>query len=274
MTALATERLTTTQMGAQSARNMGSLPVAASTKIYAGSMVGLNSSGYLVPVSAAQGIKPVGRAEETVDNTSGANAALNCEVRLGTFKFANSSSTDALTQTDVGQLCFAVDDQTVARTSDKGKRMPAGELVQVDSDGVFVDMTIRSRENVTEHLLLAGADLSAKQYFIVKLSTASDVVLAGAGEAAVGILQNAPANGAIAVVRCIGPSRLIAGAPIAQGARFASDANGKAKTASALVQATGAASYGVGHVLEAAAADLDPIQVLITHCGVMPTSFA
>lgn len=73
-------------------------------------------------------------------------------------------------------------------------------------------------------------DLSARQYTYVKL-TSNKVVAAGAGDAPVGILQNAP-NGsstapATAVVRLFGASKLKLGGTVAQGNFLKSDANGK-----------------------------------------------
>ncbi len=52
----------------------------------------------------------------------------------------------------------------------------------------------------------AGANLSAKQFFAVKLSS-DKAVLAGAGEAIVGILQNDPASGDTASVMMLGISK-------------------------------------------------------------------
>lgn len=58
----------------------------------------------------------------------------------------------------------------------------------------------------------AGADLSSSQYKAVKYDSAGDVVVAGAGEAAAGILMNAPASGAAADVVALGGALAIAGA--------------------------------------------------------------
>lgn len=110
-----------------------SYPVAASTKIYHGGMVALNASGYLVPGSNTAGLAVVGVAEETVDNTSGADGALRCKVSTGMYKFENSG-TKAVEQGDAGRPIFVEDDQTVADETTKG--IVAGLLVEVETDGV------------------------------------------------------------------------------------------------------------------------------------------
>src|SRR5574343_819102 len=82
--------------------------------------------------------------------------------------------------------------------------------------------------------LVAAADLSAKQYYAVKIDSAGKVAVAGAGELAIGILQNKPAAGEAANVWTFGPvSKAFAGGTIAAGAAVAADSNGKLVTATA-----------------------------------------
>lgn len=107
--------------------------VAASTIIYAGSLVCVNASGYAVPGSVATTLKAVGRAEETVDNSAGAAAAKTVSVRKGTFKFANAGD---ITIAHLEANVYINDDQTVSSVS-TGKSV-AGKCVAVDSDGVWV----------------------------------------------------------------------------------------------------------------------------------------
>ncbi len=138
MTALTAAR-DTPRLGGEAVPAMLAIPVKASTKIYAGSLVAINA-GYAVPASAAQGLIVVGRARQTKDNTSGANGDLTVEVERGIFRFGNSSSGDAIAQADVGKLCYAVDDQTVAKTNgDAAARSAAGIIIGLDgSAGVWV----------------------------------------------------------------------------------------------------------------------------------------
>ncbi len=113
--------------------------VAAATTIYAGSLVCLTTAGTLTPGAAGVDLLAIGRAEEYVDNSAGIAGALNCRVLMGTFRWANSSSGDAIDIGDVGEVCFIVDDQTVAKTDNAGARSPAGVVVDVDAQGVWVN---------------------------------------------------------------------------------------------------------------------------------------
>lgn len=117
-----------------------SFPVAAATKLYAGSLVCLNSSGYLTKGAAATTLKCVGIAEASADNSAGANGALFGKVRRGTFRFANSASADLIALADVGSDCYIVDDQTVAKTNGSSTRSVAGKIRDVDADGVWVEI--------------------------------------------------------------------------------------------------------------------------------------
>jgi hypothetical protein len=97
----------------------------------------------------------------------------------------------------------------------------------------------------------AAADLSAKQFYGLKVDANGRAAVAGAGELCIGILQNDPdALGRAASITTLGPSKGVAGAAVAAGAEVATDANGKLITAVA-------ADRVVGTCLEAALADGD-----------------
>lgn len=117
-----------------------SFPVAASTKIFAGSLVCVNASGYLTKGATSTTLKTVGVAEASADNSAGANGAIAAKVRRGLFKFGNSSSTDLIALADVGADCYVVDDQTVAKTNGSSTRSVAGKIRDVDADGVWVEI--------------------------------------------------------------------------------------------------------------------------------------
>lgn len=110
-------------------------PVAASTKIFAGSLVAINASGYLVPGSVSTTLKVQGRAEEYVDNSAGANGDLTCKVRRGVFLYDNDGT---VALADIGKTSYIVDDQTVADNDGLSARSAAGVIEDVDSDGVWV----------------------------------------------------------------------------------------------------------------------------------------
>lgn len=113
--------------------------VAAATRIYAGAMVALNAAGAAVPATATAGLTVVGRAEEQVDNTAGDAGDQTVRVNAGVFRWTNSAGADEITDAHVGRVCYAVDDETVAATSNGGARSPAGRVVDVDDLGVWVD---------------------------------------------------------------------------------------------------------------------------------------
>jgi len=146
-------------------------------------------------------------------------------------------------------------------------------------------MPINAQEIVGKDLTFeAAADLSTKQYYAVKLDSNGRVAVAGAGEPAIGILQNKPtALGRAAQVRVDGVSYWVAGGAIAVASRVAADSDGKAKVAVASsvdTQAGAAAdpvvgSYVLGRFLgTVAGASGDWAPVLITHEGAVPTTAA
>lgn len=116
-----------------------SFPVAASTKLWAGSLACINASGYLTKGAVATTLKTVGVVQVTTDNTAGANGAVSAKVRRGCHRFANSSAGDLIALADVGASCYVVDDQTVAKTNGSSTRSVAGTIRDVDADGVWVD---------------------------------------------------------------------------------------------------------------------------------------
>lgn len=113
--------------------------VAASVKIFAGALVALTATGFATPGATAAGLIYLGRAEESVDNTDGADGAAVVLVRRKkAFLWANLAG-DPVTQANVGDTCYIVDDQTVAATSDTGARSAAGTVLAVDASGVWVE---------------------------------------------------------------------------------------------------------------------------------------
>ncbi len=118
-----------------------SLPVSDNLKIHNGALVAL-FFGFAVPASTALGIICVGKAEETADNTKPGHfsGAVSVLVRQGVFKWENSAEADAITFAEVGTYCYAVDDQTVAKTDGGSTRSRAGLVIQVDPDGVWVQV--------------------------------------------------------------------------------------------------------------------------------------
>jgi hypothetical protein len=112
--------------------------------------------------------------------------------------------------------------------------------------------------------LPASADLSAAQFLFVAMS-ATGIALAGAGDYAVGVLQDKPdALGRPGAVMVNGVTKVVAGAAVAVNAIVTSDAAGKAVTAGTT------ADEGMGIALEAAANADEIIAVLLMPFGWRP----
>lgn len=113
-------------------------PVAASTTLFAGAMVMREADGFLSQGRTATGLVGVGVAEKLADNSAGADGDIQARYRTGIFRMANSAAADAITLAEIGDVCFAVDDQTVAKTDGTSSRSPAGIIEDVDTLGVWV----------------------------------------------------------------------------------------------------------------------------------------
>jgi hypothetical protein len=154
--ALSADRATTTCSLDNSERG-----VAASVTIYAGAMVALDTDGYYRPARASTTDRVVGFNDGNKVANGTTAGAVKCKVQRdeGAW-FANSASADAITAADIGYDCYAVDDQTVARTDATGTRVRAGKIADVDATrGVLVDFKARGSSFTT--LKATMADVSA-----------------------------------------------------------------------------------------------------------------
>lgn len=131
MTALTADRDTPRRAG-----DTYSFPMAASVTCYAGALAVLDSDGNCKPGVTGTGLIAVGRV--AAQATNGATAAAAVVVERGTFRWANSAAADAITKANIGEVCYIVDDQTVAATSGSATRSPAGIVADVDDAGVWV----------------------------------------------------------------------------------------------------------------------------------------
>jgi hypothetical protein len=114
------------------------LPMAASTTVYGGTMVAVLANGTgAVPAGTASSGRAVGVACDTVANGAVAGVE-SVTLEQGTFHFANSSAGDEIGIEHIGEACYVVDDQTVALTDDSGSRVIAGAIADVDAQGVWV----------------------------------------------------------------------------------------------------------------------------------------
>ena len=111
--------------------------VNAAAVIFAGTLVTrLTANGNLVPAGTAAAGVAVGVAEETVTG----DGVKTLEYSRGCYQFANSASGDLITTADIGNTCYVVDNQTVAKTDSSGTRKAAGKIVDVDAGGVWVEV--------------------------------------------------------------------------------------------------------------------------------------
>jgi phage baseplate assembly protein gpV len=110
----------------------------------------------------------------------------------------------------------------------------------------------------------ASADLSAKQFFVMKISGNSTVTVgAAATDVPCGILQDAPVSGAPAAVAFAGVSTAVAGGTVAAGDVVGMDANGKVVT---YVPGTDTTKYMVGKALTGGASG-ETISILLSLGG-------
>jgi len=122
MSALTRDRATSYREGIEV-----EFPVAAATKIYAGSMVCVNAAGFAVPAADTSGYRFAGVALEQVDNTAGADGVKMIRLRrTGVFEFDAA----ALSQAKVGNAMYSVDDQTFADTTGVTNHIEVGVLVK------------------------------------------------------------------------------------------------------------------------------------------------
>lgn len=105
-------------------------------------------------------------------------------------------------------------------------------------------MAVESNHKIIK-TVLAGADLSAKQYYAVKLSSGEAVVCDGVTDLPFGILQNAPASGEMAEVLVLGESKVNANGALAVDNLIGTAADGQL---AAYTPGTDTTKYIIGRV--------------------------
>ena len=128
MAALTKDRQTDVRAG-----DLVDVPVKASAKIYAGSLV-VADGGYAKPAVKAADLVALGRAEEFVDNSSGANGDLTIKIRRGVFKWATTAAAAGkVTAAETGKDVYIADDQTVDKR--EAATSKAGKCLEIAADG-------------------------------------------------------------------------------------------------------------------------------------------
>ncbi len=113
--------------------------VGAGQEIFQGALVATNATGFLVAGAAATGLTYIGRADEHVDNSGGADGDETVLVRRKQAFLWKNSDADPVGQSLVGKTCYILDDETVAATDGTGTRSEAGTVLVVESNGVWVE---------------------------------------------------------------------------------------------------------------------------------------
>jgi hypothetical protein len=117
---------------------------AAAVTLYTGALAAWDTAGDITPGAVATDLIALGRVEKLADNVNGAAGDILGKVKPGVYRWANSAAADLITTAERGDLCYIVDDQTVAKTDGTATRSVAGRIVDVDSIGVWVATGFRA----------------------------------------------------------------------------------------------------------------------------------
>lgn len=101
--------------------------------------------------------------------------------------------------------------------------------------------------NAVKITLVAGADLSAKQYNFVKLNASGlAIAIAAATDLPIGVLQNAPLSGQEAEILVTGGTKLVLGGTVATAAIVSPSATGAGV---AVVHGTDTTKFALGQAV-------------------------
>jgi hypothetical protein len=113
-------------------------PVAAGKIIFVGALCCLNANGFLTPGAADNTMMADGVAIQAADNSLGLDGDQTVIIDKRPHRFGNSLAADLIAAAQIGDNCYVVDDETVAKTNGGGTRPVAGIITAVDDDGVWV----------------------------------------------------------------------------------------------------------------------------------------
>jgi hypothetical protein len=121
---------------------MISVGLTASAQVYGGAIAGVYpTSGYGIAGSSFDGytkIIGVWSKDVTAASTDGYTVA---DIEIGTFEFTNDTGS-ACRIVDFGKLCYAVDDQTVSRSSSGLTKPPVGMIVGINPINLKVQVVV------------------------------------------------------------------------------------------------------------------------------------
>lgn len=116
---------------------------AANAVAFRGSLAAINANGYAVRASDTAGLIVKGTCTEAIDNTGGADGDLEMQVRRGERCYFGTTGANAITQADVGDDAYVLDDQTVVRAAGTSNNVVAGEVLAVETVGGVVRVTLK-----------------------------------------------------------------------------------------------------------------------------------
>lgn len=143
------------------------LPVKAGAQIWQNGLVATVAGKAIAArvaasIAEAKTLRVVGLAAASV--LGGAlDGDQSVDVDRGVFLFANSGGGDAIVVADIGEPCFAADDQTVAKTVGAGLRAVAGVVFDVTAEGVWVLVGADTPKARRLYLSVVLADLRGAQ---------------------------------------------------------------------------------------------------------------
>lgn len=176
--------------------------VQGSNTLYAGAMTAIDSAGKACPAADASGYTVVGRCEDTsINSYTSYSATRLVSVRRGIFKWLNGGS---FTAANIGQICYVADDNTVTTAAAATNDIPAGIIVKVDTDGVWVDCESLSR-------VLSGSLNALAVTGAGSVGTTFDVGGAATVQGAVTLGSTLVVTGAVTAVSTLGVTGAITG---------------------------------------------------------------
>ena len=147
-------------------------PVMTNVRIFKGTLVAINATGFAVPATNAANQRVVGVADHGANNNPGASGALQVVVREGLYRFVASSITQAM----VGQMMYVVDDQTFDDVIGTAA-IKAGRLVEfISTTEGWIHVKEQSIGAVTANA--GGTYTAAEQSLINELKAALNINVA------------------------------------------------------------------------------------------------
>lgn len=174
-------------------------PVRNGVTLYKGGMVAADSAGNYVPAgnaNAATACQGVLMEVDAVNETVTGNAAGTELARLtvGIFWFDNSAGVSAVTAANLGQICYAVDDETVSLDDANGTLLPAGVVTDVDA-------TLGVAVSIIPQIPLGSAAVGGMVKRVADTITSTDLTTAGVGPETENVGSPIPATAIVLAAR-------------------------------------------------------------------------